>query len=129
MDLLAQCELLHRQENYQTIIRLLEAIPEEERTPEQDLELARAYNNQADPCTPEGRALLQRAIALLELHRDTLGEDYSWNFRMGYAHYYLDQEKQALDYFQRAWSAIRVTIPSTTPRRRSKHLLRTAAAG
>ena len=102
MDLLAQCELLHRQENYQTIIRLLEAIPEEERTPEQDLELARAYNNQADPCTPEGRALLQRAIALLELHRDTLGEDYSWNFRMGYAHYYLDQEKQALDYFQRA---------------------------
>ena len=62
MDLLAQCELLHRQENYQTIIRLLEAIPEEERTPEQDLELARAYNNQADPCTPEGRALLQRAL-------------------------------------------------------------------
>ena len=28
--------------------------------------------------------------------------EYSWNFRMGYAHYYLDQEEQALGYFQKA---------------------------
>ena len=89
-------------DEHQKIIDALEAIPEGERTPEQDLELARAYNNQGDPGTPEGRALFQRAIELMEPHRAVLGEDYSWNFRMGYAHYYLDREEQALGYFQKA---------------------------
>ena len=102
MELLEQCQIWHENDEYQKIIDALEAIPEGERTPEQDLELARAYNNQGDPGTPEGRALFQRAIELMEPHRAVLGEDYSWNFRMGYAHYYLDREEQALGYFQKA---------------------------
>ena len=102
MELLEQCRIWHENDEYQKIIDALEAIPERERTPEQDLELARAYNNQGDPGTPEGRAMFQRAIELMEPHRAVLGEDYSWNFRMGYAHYYLDREEQALGYFQKA---------------------------
>ena len=102
MELLEQCRIWHENDEYQKIIDALEAIPEGERTPEQDLELARACNNQGDPGTPEGRALFQRAIELMEPHRAVLGEDYSWNFRMGYAHYYLDREEQALGYFQKA---------------------------
>ena len=102
MELLEQCRIWHENDEHQKIIDALEAIPEGERTPEQDLELARAYNNQGDPGTPEGRALFQRAIELMEPHRAVLGEDYSWNFRMGYALYYLDREEQALGYFQKA---------------------------
>ena len=102
MELLEQCRIWHENDEHQKIIDALEAIPEGERTPEQDLELARAYNNQGDPGTPEGRAMFQRAIELMEPHRAVLGEDYSWNFRMGYAHYYLDREEQALGYFQKA---------------------------
>ena len=102
MELLEQCRIWHENDEHQKIIDALEAIPEGERTPEQDLELARAYNNQGDPGTPEGRAMFQRAIELMEPHRAVLGEDYSWNFRMGYARYYLDREEQALGYFQRA---------------------------
>ena len=102
MELLEQCRIWHENDEHQKIIDALEAIPEGERTPEQDLELARAYNNQGDPGTPEGRAMFQRAIELMEPHRAVLGEDYSWNFRMGYALYYLDREEQALGYFQKA---------------------------
>ena len=43
MDLLEQCRIWHENDEHQKIIDALEAIPEGERTPEQDLELARAY--------------------------------------------------------------------------------------
>ena len=102
MELLEQCRIWHENDEYQKIIDALEAIPEGERTPEQDMELARACNNQGHPGTPEGRALFRRAVGLMEPHRAALGEDYNWNFRMGYALYYLDQEEQALGYFQKA---------------------------
>ena len=102
MERMEQCQIWHENDEYSKIIDALEAISEEERTPEEDLELARAYNNQADPETPEGRALLQKAIERMKIHAEQMKDDYSWNFRMGYAHYYLDQEEQALPYFQRA---------------------------
>ena len=43
MELLEQCRIWHENDEHQKIIDALEAIPEGERTPEQDLELARAY--------------------------------------------------------------------------------------
>ena len=43
MELLEQCRIWHENDEHQKIIEALEAIPEGERTPEQDLELARAY--------------------------------------------------------------------------------------
>ena len=46
MELLEQCRIWHENDEYQKIIDALEAIPEGERTPEQDMELARACNNQ-----------------------------------------------------------------------------------
>lgn len=105
MTLLQQCQLWHENDEFQKIIDALEALPESERTPETDGELARAYNNQAGPGTPEGRAMLRRAIALLKPHAEELGEDHHWNFRMGYAYFYLDQEGTALCYFEKALKA------------------------
>ena len=102
MDLLEQCQKWFEQDEHEKIIDALEAIPEQERTAEMDMELARAYNNQADPAKPEGRAMLKHAAALMRAHEEQLGETYSWNFRMGYAYYYLDQEGIALHYFQKA---------------------------
>ena len=40
MELLEQCRIWHENDEHQKIIDALEAIPEGERTPEQDLELA-----------------------------------------------------------------------------------------
>ena len=102
MDILKQCQKWHEEDKHQKIVDALEAISAEERTPEMDMELARAYNNLADPSEPEGRKLLHRALELMQSHEEELGDTYSWNFRMGYAYYYLDQEGRALRYFEKA---------------------------
>ena len=102
MDLLHQCQLWHEHDEYQKIIDALEEIPAQARTPEMDSELARAYNNVAQPGEKE---LFQKAIALLKPHEDYFEHDHYWNFRMAYAYYYLDQEGLALCYFQKALQA------------------------
>ena len=103
MDILKQCQKWHENNEYHKIIEALEGI--EERTPEMDSQLARAYNNEADHRTPEGRAMLKKAIALLKPHEEYFEGDYYWNFRMGYSYYYLDQEGKALRYFEKALEA------------------------
>ena len=102
MDILKQCQKWHEESKQHKIIDALEAIPAEERTPEMDSELARAYNNLADSSEPEGRKLLHQALELMQSHEEELGDTYSWNFRMGYAYYYLDQEGRALRHFEKA---------------------------
>ena len=102
MDILEQCQKWHENDKHQKIIDALEAIPAEERTPEMDMELARAYNNLGDPDNPEGRKLLHRALELMQSHEEELGDTYSWNFRMGYSYFYLDQEGRALRHFEKA---------------------------
>ena len=103
MDILKQCQKWHENNEHHKIIEALEGI--EERTPEMDSQLARAYNNEADHRTPEGRAMLKKAIALLKPHEEYFEGDYYWNFRMGYSYYYLDQEGKALGYFEKALEA------------------------
>ena len=105
MDLLQQCQIWNENDEYQKIIDALEAIPARERTPEMDSELARAYNNQADPYEPEGVRMLKQAISLLKPHEEYFQGDHCWNFRMGYAYFYLDQEGRALPYFRKALEA------------------------
>ena len=95
MNILEKCQKWHENNEHQKIIETLEAIDANERTPEMDSVLARAYNNEADHRMPEGRQMLHRAIELLEPHEDNLGETPLWNFRIGYAYYYLDQEGKA----------------------------------
>ncbi|WP_243017066.1 DUF2185 domain-containing protein [Clostridium sp. AM18-55] len=102
MDILKQCQKWHEEDKHQKIVDALEAISAEERTPEMDMELARAYNNLADSSEPEGRKLLHQTLELMQSHEEELGDTYSWNFRMGYAYYYLDQEGRALRHFEKA---------------------------
>ena len=102
MDILKQCQKWHEEGKRQKIVDALEAIPAEERTPEMDMELARAYNNLGNPGSQESRKLLRKALELMQPHEEELGDTYSWNFRMGYSYYYLNQEGRALRYFEKA---------------------------
>lgn len=99
IDILHKCQKWHENNEYQKIINILETIPADERSPEMDSELARAYNNLA---APFDRKLLKKAISLLEHHEEYFKDDYYWNFRMGYSYFYLDQEGRALVYFRKA---------------------------
>ena len=102
MDILKQCQKWNEKSEYQKIIDALETIPAQERTPEMDSELARAYNNLG---APSNCGLLKKAIALLKPHEEYFEGDHCWNFRMGYSYFYLDQEGRALRYFEKALEA------------------------
>ena len=100
--LLEKCQIWNEDGNYAKIIEELEMIPYENRTPETDSELARAYANIAEP---SDRELFKKAIDLLVPHEEYFEGDHCWNFRMAYAYYYLEQEGLALRYFEKALEA------------------------
>lgn len=120
MDLLEQCRLWHEANEHEKIARTLEALPEDQRTAATDMELARVYNNLAQPDEPEGRELLLRAVELMRPHEQDCPDAYSWNFRMGYACYFLDREGEALTCLERALEL----HPGDSPQRNSKKEIR-----
>lgn len=97
--LAGQLQEWHEKDEFEKIIETIEGLPEEEQTAELISLLARAYNNLA---TSEDRHYFKKAIALLKSVEEELAQDHGWNFRIGYAYYYLDQEKTAKDYFEKA---------------------------
>ena len=104
MELLKQCQQWFEQNEIQKVIDALEAIPAEERTPELDSELAKAYIGIAE-IGESGRALFEKALKLLEPHEEHFAEDHCWNYRIASAYYYLDEEGPALRYFEKALKA------------------------
>ena len=104
MELLKQCQQWFEQNEIQKVIDALEAIPAEERTPELDSELAKAYIGIAE-IGESGRPLFEKALKLLEPHEEHLAEDHCWNYRIASAYYYLDEEGPALRYFEKALKA------------------------
>lgn len=99
MNVMERIESWNQNGEHQRIADEIEALPADERSPQLVSLLARAYNNLAHG---EDTAPLQKAIDLLQSVEDVLHDDPEWNFRMGYAYYYLDQEGPALRYFERA---------------------------
>lgn len=99
MDLLKQCQQWFEQDEAQKVIDTLEAIPAEERTPELDSELAKAYIAVADIGEREP---FEKALELLAPHEEYFAEDHCWNYRTASAYYCLDEEGPALRYFEKA---------------------------
>lgn len=92
-ELMEQIDEWHKAEKHQEIIDALEQIPEAERDFETTGFLARAYNNIEE---------YAKAAELLESVREEGAEDERWNFRMGYAQYFLCNYREAMSYFSKA---------------------------
>lgn len=99
MTLLEQCRIWHLNGEFQKIADAIEAIPKAEWTPDMVSELARAYNNIAEV---GDHATFEHVVELLLSVENELHDDHLWNFRLGYAYFYLDREGEALESFQRA---------------------------
>ena len=82
MDLLKQCQQWFEQDEAQKAIDTLEAIPAEERTPELDSELAKAYIAVAHIGEREP---FEKALELLAPHEEYFAEDHCWNYRIALA--------------------------------------------
>ena len=102
MELLEQCQQWFEQDEAQKVIDTLEAIPAEERTPELDSELAKAYIAIAEI---GDREPFEKALELLAPHETYFAGDHCWNYRIASAYYYLDEEGPALRYFEKALEA------------------------
>ena len=102
MELLEQCQQWFEQDEAQKVIDTLEAIPAEERTPELDSELAKAYIAIAEM---GDREPFEKALELLAPHETYFAEDHCWNYRIALAYYCLDEEGPALRYFEKALEA------------------------
>ena len=104
MDILEQCQTWRKQNKRKLIINLIESLPEEQRTALLDSELAIAYSEQiqVNPIRAQDILDLKKAVALLKKHEAELGETFNWNFRLGYAYFYLEQHDLSIKYMQNA---------------------------
>lgn len=102
-DFLALLNQWHQDDEYQKIIDCLEKLSTTQ-TLDYTLtcQLARAYNNIANLDKEESRGQLERAEALLRSVETEGKNDPLWHYRLGYALFYLDREKESLPCFQRA---------------------------
>ena len=94
--LLKQIKEWHEKDEYQKIVDAIEALPREEWDYELTCLLARAYNNMIADVS------LEKAVALLESVRGTGVDDPLWNYRLGFALFYLRRKEEALSCFRRA---------------------------
>ena len=111
MDILRQCQKWHEENKFRKIVDAIEALDDDHRSGELDLELARALNNLASfEDEPE---LYRKAVEALERCQDELENTHLWQFRMGYARYYMDQDGWALDHFRKALELLGLMILSS----------------
>lgn len=91
-ELKKQIAAWHELDDHQAIVDALEKIPTTERDCEMTGLLARAYNNLEN---------YAKAVELLESVKEEGESDHSWNFRMGYALYFMNRNKEAISYFKK----------------------------
>ena len=99
MDILQKCQKWIQEEHFSNVIKALDGIEPNERTPEMDLQLALALTNQGAR-VKNGSHMIQRAIELLESHEQLLGKSFMWNFILGNAYFLLNEDGRALKYFE-----------------------------
>ena len=102
-DFLSRLDQWNQESEYQKIIGCLEALSNTQ-TLDYNLtcQLARAYNNIADPDQEDCQSQLKKAEELLRSMEAEGADDPLWHYRLGYSLFYQDREKEALSCFQRA---------------------------
>ncbi|MGN8853092.1 DUF4261 domain-containing protein [Anaerobiospirillum succiniciproducens] len=104
MDILQKCQKWNQEGHFDKVIKSLDGIVPNERTPEMDLQLALALTNQGVR-VKNGSHMIERVIELLEPHEELLGKSFMWNFIMGNAYFLLNEEGRALKYLECASEA------------------------
>ena len=92
-NLIELLNTLHKEDKHQEIVNKIEALSNKEKTPEIIGILARAYNNIEN---------YEKALELLKSIEDTEKNTHVWNYRIGYAYFYLEDYLEAEKNFLKA---------------------------
>ena len=92
IELKRQIDSWTEADKHQNVIDFLEGISPANRDFEEIGLLARAYNYNGE---------YEKALVLLESIREVGESDTNWNYRMGYALYYLGRNREALAILQK----------------------------
>lgn len=92
-ELEKKLDILHSKNKHKEVIATIEALSEEEKTPLILGKLARAYNNIDE---------YEKALEILLKFEDEEKNSSTWNYRVGYAYYFLKDNIKAEKYFSRA---------------------------
>lgn len=98
--LVKKCEGWFQKNQYERVIEELENLDSEKQGYELDGLLARAYIQLGQDT--QNFFLCNIALKLLQQYEDEGVNDHKWNFRIGYALFYLERPIQALKYLSRA---------------------------
>lgn len=98
-DILAHLEQLHQDNEFQQILDYVENLDESQKTAEIISALGRAYNNMFwlanDEQEDENRHYLETALVLFKSVESDLGETGTWNYRIGYTYFYMNDLENA----------------------------------
>ena len=102
-QILKKIDKWNEDDHIQAIIDFIEKLPDESKTTEVLSELGRAYNNLywLDP-SEENEKYLRRAVEVFKYLEEEIGDTESWNYRIGYSYFYLNDIDNARKYLERA---------------------------
>ena len=102
-QILKKIDKWNEDDHIQAVVDFIEKLPDESKTTEVLSELGRAYNNLywLDP-TAENEKYLRRAIEVFKYLEQEIGDTESWNYRIGYSYFYLNDIDNARKYLERA---------------------------
>ena len=101
-QILKKIDAWDEQNKIQAIVDFVENLPVEQRTTQVLSELARAYNNLYWLDMTEGnKSHLQKAVEIFKYLEKELSEEASWNYRIGYSYFFLDDKVNSRKHFQK----------------------------
>lgn len=99
-QILTKIDAWDKTNNIKAIVDFIESLPVEQRTTPVLSELGRAYNNLywIDQ-TNDNELFLRKAISVFKYLEEELSEEPSWNYRIGYSYFYLNEKELAKEHF------------------------------
>ena len=104
-QILKKIDKWNEDDHIQAIVDFIENLPHESKTTEVLSELGRAYNNLYWlDSNKENEKYLQRAVEVFKYLEPEIGDTESWNYRIGYSYFYLNDMENAKKHLLKATS-------------------------
>ena len=104
-QILAKIDKWNEDDHIQAIVEFIEKLPHQQKTTAVLSELGRAYNNLYWLDSSEkNQEYLRKAVEVFKYLEEEIGDTESWNYRIGYSYFYLNNIEEAKKYLEKSSS-------------------------